>query len=39
VQVKQAKIMKKGAAKIDGNIAVGDVVQLGLQESDQTKVT
>ncbi len=30
--------MKKGAAKIDGNIAVGDVVQLGLHESDQTKV-
>jgi hypothetical protein len=37
-QVKQAKIMKNVASKADGQISVGDIVQLGLHESDQTKV-
>ena len=37
-QLKQAKIMKKGAFKIHGKITVGDVVQFGLHKSDQTKV-
>ena len=37
-QVKQAKIMKKVASKADDQISVRDIEQLGLHESDQTKV-
>jgi hypothetical protein len=37
-QLRQAKIMKAQAKAADGNISVGDVVQVGLHWVDQTKV-
>ena len=37
-QLRQAKKMKSNAHKADGNILLGDVVQVPLHTSDQTKV-